>query len=269
MKIKKLLCAVLAAVAAMPTVSAFAMSTAEFDNGMRNGINYFNRGLYYEARDEFQWFCDYNWGNMNSGQQKYALDYLGATKQKIAKWESSHPIIGDVFELVGLSHKELENRLGYAHDSSLSATVRDGGMLCYYGDFRGFFYYKPDKGKYPVRYGSPSYPYSYSTWDCVVIPLGDLISNPKWTYTNSELESIFSSYGERIENELSCMAGYSYNYNGCAINIFNRGIDFTENEWGSFDQCQWNGIIYGDAYVEIAVNPYDIGVNSFTANIWP
>ena len=63
MKIKKLLCAALAAMAAMPTVSAFAMSTAEFDNGMRNGINYFNRGLYYEARDEFQWFCDYNWGN--------------------------------------------------------------------------------------------------------------------------------------------------------------------------------------------------------------
>ena len=87
MKIKKLLCAALAAVTAMPTVSAFAMSTAEFDNGMRNGINYFNRGLYYEARDEFQWFCDYNWGNMNSGQQQYALDYLGAAKQKTALWE--------------------------------------------------------------------------------------------------------------------------------------------------------------------------------------
>ena len=87
MKIKKLLCAVLAAVAVLPTVSAFAMSTAEFDNGMRNGINYFNRGLYYEARDEFQWFCDYNWGNMNSGQQQYALDYLGAAKQKTALWE--------------------------------------------------------------------------------------------------------------------------------------------------------------------------------------
>ena len=45
MKIKKLLCAALAAVAVLSTVSAFAMSTAEFDNGMRNGINYFNRGL--------------------------------------------------------------------------------------------------------------------------------------------------------------------------------------------------------------------------------
>ena len=58
------------------------MSTWEFDNGMKKGINYFNRGMYYEARDEFQWFCDYNWGSMNSGQQQYALDYLGAAKQR-------------------------------------------------------------------------------------------------------------------------------------------------------------------------------------------
>ena len=62
--------------------------------------------------------------------------------------------------------------------------------------------------------------------------------------------------------------------NPCITGLIHRHIrlpeiDFTENEWGSFDQCQWNGIIYGDAYVEIAVNPYDIGVNSFTANIWP
>ena len=88
MKVKRLLAAALAAMATMSTVSTFAMSTAEFDNGMRNGINYFNRGLYYEARDEFQWFCDYNWGNMNSGQQKYALDYLGAAKQNVKRLEN-------------------------------------------------------------------------------------------------------------------------------------------------------------------------------------
>ena len=88
MKIKRLLAAALAAMAAMSTVSTFAMSTAEFDNGMRNGINYFNRGLYYEARDEFQWFCDYNWGKMNSGQQQYALDYLGAAKQNVKRLEN-------------------------------------------------------------------------------------------------------------------------------------------------------------------------------------
>ena len=67
----------------LSSVSSFAMTTVEFENGMAKGIDYFNRGLYYEARDEFQWFCDFNWGKMNEGQQKYALDYLGGTKQKI------------------------------------------------------------------------------------------------------------------------------------------------------------------------------------------
>ena len=65
------------------SVSVFAMSTSDFDTGMDKGIAYFNRGLYYEARDEFQWFCDYNWSRMNTGQQKYALDYLDGIKRKI------------------------------------------------------------------------------------------------------------------------------------------------------------------------------------------
>ena len=64
------------------------LSTNEFDNGMRKGIDYFNKGMYYEARDEFQWFCDYNWGKMNASQQQYALDYLGATNQKVQQWEN-------------------------------------------------------------------------------------------------------------------------------------------------------------------------------------
>lgn len=64
------------------------MTTSNFDKGLSKGISYFNRGLYYEARDEFQWFADYNWGNLNKGQQKYLLDYLGAAKQKVRQWES-------------------------------------------------------------------------------------------------------------------------------------------------------------------------------------
>lgn len=64
-------------------ISVSAMSTQDFDNGMAKGIDYFNSGLYYEAKDEFQWFCDANWGNMNSGQQQYALDYLGGAKAKV------------------------------------------------------------------------------------------------------------------------------------------------------------------------------------------
>ena len=56
MKIKKIICAAAAAAVAMSS-AAFAMPTAQFDDGMRKGINYYGRGLYYEARDEFQWFA--------------------------------------------------------------------------------------------------------------------------------------------------------------------------------------------------------------------
>ena len=69
---------------------SFAMSKWDFDNGMQKGIDYFNQGLYYEARDEFQWFCDYNWGSMTQSQQKYALDYLGGTKQAIFNMEVNY-----------------------------------------------------------------------------------------------------------------------------------------------------------------------------------
>lgn len=69
---------------------SFAMSRYEFDQGMKKGIEYFDNQMYYEARDEFQWFCDYNWGQMSAGQQKYALDYLGGTKQAIFKMEVNY-----------------------------------------------------------------------------------------------------------------------------------------------------------------------------------
>ena len=84
----KKLVSIILAVAIFSSMSAFAMSTSEFDNGMRKGIDYFNRGMYYEARDEFQWFCDYNWGKMNSGQQQYALDYLDGAKSRISEYEN-------------------------------------------------------------------------------------------------------------------------------------------------------------------------------------
>ena len=93
---KKITAGCLVAATLLSSAGVFAMdsdstslSTAEFDSGMAKGIWYFNKGMYYEAKDEFQWFCDYNWGRMNAGQQKYALDYLGSAKQKIQQWENS------------------------------------------------------------------------------------------------------------------------------------------------------------------------------------
>lgn len=79
--------AIVTLLALTANMSVFAMTRNDFDNGMAKGINYFNQGLYYEAKDEFQWFCDANWGSMNEGQQKYALDYLDGTKARIQKWE--------------------------------------------------------------------------------------------------------------------------------------------------------------------------------------
>ena len=74
---------------------SFAMTTQEFDEGMAKGINYFNQGLYYEAKDEFTWFKDYNYDRMNDGQQKYLDDYLSGTWTKIEQWEDfqNHPNI--------------------------------------------------------------------------------------------------------------------------------------------------------------------------------
>ena len=45
MKLKKLISGILAGSIIFSGISAFAMSTWEFDNGMKKGINYFNRGL--------------------------------------------------------------------------------------------------------------------------------------------------------------------------------------------------------------------------------
>ena len=88
MRLKKLISGILIGSMLLSSVCSFAMSTEDFDNGMAKGISYFNNGLYYEAKDEFQWFCDGNWGIMNDGQKKYALDYLGGAKQKIIEWEN-------------------------------------------------------------------------------------------------------------------------------------------------------------------------------------
>ena len=80
---KKKIISVIATVLSILNVSAFAMTTQEFDEGMAKGISYFNQGLYYEAKDEFTWFKDYNYDRMNSGQQKYLDDYLDGACDRI------------------------------------------------------------------------------------------------------------------------------------------------------------------------------------------
>lgn len=242
MKIKKLLCAALAAVAVVPTVSAFAMSTAEFDNGMRNGINYFNRGLYYEARDEFQWFCDYNWGKMNSGQQKYALDYLGAAKQKVAKWESGIVTNPDFTNLVGMTCEDITKKYGYMYKA--------------YG-FEGGSYYKHGNCPYAFVYGfNYDYPQKWDTCKLVSGRLSDLIPNAKWSYTKSELENLF---GVNLDGQPWTMAdddstGYSFDYKGLHIDIYTyaENIQSFNANGHTIYRAIWNGTVYADFDVEVS-----------------
>ena len=58
------------------------LTTEEFDRGMAKGIEYFNKGLYHEAYDEFTWFRNSHYEDMNAGQQKYIDEYLYGAKVK-------------------------------------------------------------------------------------------------------------------------------------------------------------------------------------------
>lgn len=248
MKIKKLLCAALATMTTMSTISVFAMSTAEFDNGMRNGINYFNRGLYYEARDEFQWFCDYNWGKMNSGQQQYALDYLGAAKQKIAKWESGIVTNPDFTNLVGMTCEDITKKYGYLYEA--------------YG-FEGGSYYKHGNCPYAFVYGFgyDFYPQKWDTCKLVSGRLSDLIPNAKWSYTKSELENLF---GVNLDGQPWYMpydgsTGYSFDYKGLHIDIYiyeeyipGLYTQLVTENGRSVYRAIWNGTVYADFDVEVS-----------------
>ena len=83
---KKIICLILIYTMFLPTPIAFAMPSNEFDNGMRKGISYFNQGLYYEAIDEIQNFCDVFWYDMTDKQQEKALYYLWQSKTNLADY---------------------------------------------------------------------------------------------------------------------------------------------------------------------------------------
>lgn len=117
MKLKKAVSGILAAIVSLSSYSAFAMSTAEFERGMKKGIEYFDKNMYYEACDEFQWFCDFNWGKMNPGQQKYALDYLDGTKAKFNEYKYMYIYSNGIkSELVHLSKFDEYKQWGWSFE---------------------------------------------------------------------------------------------------------------------------------------------------------
>ena len=83
---KKVLCSMLIGTMLLSTLSSFAMPINEFENGMRKGVSYFNQGLYYEAIDEIQNFCDVFWYDMTAEQQEKALYYLWQSKNNLADY---------------------------------------------------------------------------------------------------------------------------------------------------------------------------------------
>ena len=67
-------------------VSVNNVSNASFNAGVGRGIGYYNEGLYYQAINEIQWFCDINWYNMTVDQQEKALFYLAQSKNNLADY---------------------------------------------------------------------------------------------------------------------------------------------------------------------------------------
>ena len=225
MKIKKIICAAAAAAVAMSS-AAFAMPTAHFDDGMRRGINYYGRGLYYEARDEFQWFCDANWGKMNSGQRQYALDYLDGAKAKVSQWERSYSINVELVSLVGKTYAEIKQKYGSGYNMGV---WYEGGIAIKHGDYPYGFGY--DSGY--------SFPSSYSRCKVITATVADLIPNSKWVYTKSELDKVIgTTLSDETGYEMYSNPGLSFDYKGKHIVI-----------WAPYGG--WDGKIYADYGVDI------------------
>lgn len=117
------------------TPSKPSISTKNFDLGMAKGISYFKQGKYIDAMLEFQTFCDKNWGKMNEGQQKYALDYLGSAKARV-NWKDFEKWVDTKLKLSNAYSKAMVRQVDNAH-SKLEEfmKLRERGSLIAKGYF--------------------------------------------------------------------------------------------------------------------------------------
>lgn len=244
MNIKKLFSGILTGALLLSSTSAFAMSTSDFDNGISKGISYFNRGLYYEARDEFQWFADYNWGKLNDGQQKYLLDYLGSANQKVRQWENDYVINTDLTELLNMTCGDITRKYGNLY----SYSGFEGGMLYKHGNCPYVFCY----GGYGTL--GDHYPNKLSKCELVSAKLSDLIPNTKWSYTKSELESLFgvSLAGQPWYMPYDSTVGYTFAYKGMTISIYTYDFDGNIVYNNGKTTPIWDGTVYADYDIEIS-----------------
>ena len=161
--------------------SQSSISQTDFDNGMKKGISYFNKGMYYEARDEFQWFCDANWGKMNRGQRQYALDYLDSAKRNIQNMSTQNNgtwYHGGAYATSG-NVSFWQYSLSVSNITSSSLNVNYFAMSQSSIEVKNARLYKQSDGSYA---GSAVIPYEGSIYIKISI-----ISNShiKLTYTNS------------------------------------------------------------------------------------
>ncbi len=98
-KSKRILSIMTALAALSISMTSFAMTTEEFDKNTQLGLKLYNSGLYSQAKDELQKFCDKNWDTLNKGQQEYIQGYLDDAKQKSkqASKPKKKEIVGEVF----------------------------------------------------------------------------------------------------------------------------------------------------------------------------
>lgn len=91
--------------------TAQAMTTSEFDDGMEQGIEYYELGLYYEAYQAFMDFNSQYCLELNQGQKDYLCDWINGTQQKIKEYEDSLLADGIIYNNNGIKVQIIESKV--------------------------------------------------------------------------------------------------------------------------------------------------------------
>lgn len=142
-----------------------------YDNGITKGIDHYNKGLYYEAINEIQRFCDENWYYMTAEQQKNALYYLNNAKSKLADYSFT---TGKNYYNKGLyyeAQKEFTNAVDlYTKNTSQWQSAND----YLYNANQRIKEWENRNTYTPSKSSSPSY--YYNTFDNSSAPLYDSVT---------------------------------------------------------------------------------------------
>ena len=210
-----------------------------YESGIAKGIAYYNNGMYYEAIDEIQWFCDANWYNITEEQQNNALWYLNNAKSKLADriFESAknnynngqyYEVINEVqrfcdFNWYYMTKDQQDNALWYLNNSKtkLANHLFSSGKKYYR---QGLFYEARNAFEEAMRYYEPindnlwkqTNDYLYNTnekikqWECR--PVCDKNGNPYKTYDGSNVPLYGAVTGDWTNFTEWAGNGWKYKY---------------------------------------------------------